>query len=151
MNWTTALVIGLNLFCFPAAVLAETGAHYFRSDSMKAMNRPFSDAVQVGSILYLSGQIGSTPDGKGLVPGGMEAETKQVMENIGAVLKANGRSYSDVFKCTVMLADMRQWGDFNKIYVTYFKPNRLPARSALGANGLALGAAVEVECWAVAN
>jgi reactive intermediate/imine deaminase len=151
MNWTTALGIGLALFGFSASASAETQARYFRSESTKAMNRPFSDAVQVGNILYLSGQIGSTPDGKGLAPGGMEAEAKQVMENIGAALKAQGRSYDDVFKCTVMLADMRQWGDFNKIYVTYFKPDRLPSRSALGANGLALGAAVEVECWAVAK
>ena len=151
MNWTIAFGFSLALFGFTATASAQTQAHYFRSDATKAMNRPFSDAVQVGNILYLSGQIGSTADGKGLVPGGMEAEAKQVMDNIGAVLKAHGRSFDDVFKCTVMLADMRQWGDFNKIYVTYFKPDRLPARSALGANGLALGAAVEVECWAVAK
>jgi len=151
MNWTTALSIVLALFGFSASALAETQAQYFRSEATKGNSRPFSDAVQVGNILYLSGQIGSTPDGKGLVPGGMEAETRQVMENIGAALKAHGRSFDDVFKCTAMLADMRQWGDFNKIYVTYFKPDRLPARSALGANGLALGAAVEVECWATAN
>ena len=151
MNWAAALGIVLALFGFSASALAETQVHYFRSDATKANSRPFSNAVQVGNILYLSGQIGSTPDDKGLVPGGMEAEARQVMENIGAALKAHGRSFDDVFKCTAMLADMRQWGDFNKIYVTYFKEERLPARSALGANGLALGAAVEVECWATAS
>jgi reactive intermediate/imine deaminase len=151
MKRISALVLGMSLLGVTAAASADTQLRYFRSDATKANNRPFSDAVQIGNILYLSGQIGSTPDGKGLVPGGMEAETRQVMENIGAALKTRGRSFDDVFKCTAMLADMRQWGDFNKIYVSYFKPDRLPARSALGANGLALGAAVEVECWATAS
>ncbi len=73
------------------------------------------------------------------------------MENIGAVLKANGLCFDDVFKCMVMIADMAKWGDFNKVYVTYFKPDRLPARSAFGANGLALGAQVELECLAHAG
>jgi 2-iminobutanoate/2-iminopropanoate deaminase len=78
----------------------------------------------------------------------MEAEARQTMENIGAVLRENRLSFRDVFKCTVMLADMSKWADFNKVYVSYFDPDRLPARSAFGANGLALGAQVEVECWA---
>jgi 2-iminobutanoate/2-iminopropanoate deaminase len=83
-----------------------------------------------------------------LTPVGIEPEAKQMMENIGEVLKANGLIFDDVFKCTAMLADMSKWGAFNKIYVTYFKPEHLPTRSALGANGLALGAQVELECWA---
>ena len=73
-----------------------------------------------------------------------------MMENIGEVLKASGLTF-DVFKCTAMLADMSKWRDFNKVYVTYFKPERLPARSALGANGLALGTQIELECWAFAR
>lgn len=107
---------------------------------------PFSSAARVGDILYLAGEIGQTPDGK--LPAGMEAQAVQTMENIAATLKKNGASYDDVFKCTVMLTDMSKWADFNKVYVKYFKPDRLPARSAIGANGLALGAVVEVECWA---
>ena len=86
-----------------------------------------------------------------LVPGGIEPETKQMMENIREVLQGNNLTFDDVFKCTAMLADMSKWGAFNKIYVTYFKPEHLPARSALGANGLALGAQVELECWAFAR
>ena len=70
------------------------------------------------------------------------------MENIGTVLRYCGLDFADIVKCTVMLADMSEWAEFNKIYVTYFAPDRLPARSALGANGLALGAKVEVECIA---
>jgi enamine deaminase RidA (YjgF/YER057c/UK114 family) len=73
------------------------------------------------------------------------------MENIGTVLKARGLGYGDIVKCTVMLADIGKWADFNKVYVTYFKPGRFPARSAFGANGLAMGAQVEVECWAHAR
>ena len=99
----------------------------------------------------MSGSIGNLPGKMELAPGGIEPETKQTMENIGEVLKGNGLTFDDVFKCTAMLADMSKWGAFNKRYVTYFKPAHLPARSALGANGLALGAQVELECWAFAR
>ncbi len=110
---------------------------------------PFSAAVRVGDMLYLSGQIGTDTAG-GLVEGGIGPETRQTMENIRAVLQANGSSLDRVVKCLVMLADMAEWGDMNRVYVTYF-PEHLPARSALGASGLALGARVEIECIAVAG
>jgi enamine deaminase RidA (YjgF/YER057c/UK114 family) len=96
----------------------------------------------------MSGAIGVLPGKIELVPGGIEPETKQVMNNIRDVLNANGLTFDDVFKCTVMLAHMFNWGAFNNIYATYFTPERLPARSAFGANGLALDAEVELECWA---
>ena len=107
---------------------------------------PFSSAVRVGDILYLSGVIGTRDDGS--LPPGIEAQSRQVMDNIGAMLARAGRSFDDVFKCTVMIDDMKQWQAINAVYVTYFKPERLPARSAFGADGLALGALVEVECLA---
>ena len=109
---------------------------------------PFSDAVRVGDMLYLSGQIGQI-DGK--VPVGIEAQTRVVMDGIGAVLKRSNLTHDDLVKCTVMLDDMADWPAFNTVYVKYFKPGRLPARSAFGADGLALGAKVEVECWAYAG
>jgi reactive intermediate/imine deaminase len=109
---------------------------------------PFSQAVRVSDVLYLSGSIGEIPGTMTLVPGGLAAEARQAMDNIGTVLKENGLSFRDVFKCTVMLADIAQWADFNKVYLTYFEADRLPARSAFGASGLALGARVEVECMA---
>ncbi len=121
---------------------------FINSQAAKAAKLPFSQAVRVGDVLYLSGALGNVPGKMELVPGGMEAEARQTMENIAAVLKENGLTFDDVFKCTVMMADMSKWGDFNKVYLTYFKPDRLPARSAFGANGLALGAQVEVECIA---
>ena len=111
---------------------------------------PFSDAVRVGHMLYLSGQIG-TAGALAPVPGGIKAETKQTMENIRRVLERNGSSLDQVVKCTVMLADMSEWSAMNEIYVTYFAKDRLPARSAMGVNGLALGARVEIECWATLN
>ena len=108
---------------------------------------PFSPAVQVGSMLYLAGQIGTDSTGK-LVAGGMAPEAHQTMRNIADVLAKTGSSMDRVVKCTVFLADMKEWPAFNTIYASYF-PGSKPARSALGANGLALGARVEVECWAV--
>jgi len=108
---------------------------------------PFSAAVRVGGMLYLSGQIGTDSTGK-VVTGGIGPETRQTMENIRAVLESNGSSMDRVVKCLVMLADMGEWGAMNQVYVTYF-PRNLPARSAMGASGLALGARVEIECHAV--
>jgi len=121
---------------------------YLTSPETRALHRPFSDATEVGGVLYLSGQIGAAPGEDHVVAGGLAAETRQVMDNIGAVLKRRGLTYDSVFKCTVMIADMNQWGAFNSVYVTYFKPDRLPARSAFGANGLAKGRRWELECWA---
>ena len=109
---------------------------------------PFSDAVQVGDLLILSGQIGAKPGTTAVVPGGIEPETRQVMANIDASLKRRGLGMNDVVKCTVRLADMKDWPAFNTIYATYFTKGRYPARSALGVNGLALGAKIELECWA---
>jgi reactive intermediate/imine deaminase len=110
-------------------------------------NFPFSEAVRVGNLLFLSGQVGLDPDTRKLVTGGIKEESRQTMENIKASLKAHGYSMSDVVKCTVMLADMSEYATFNEVYRSFFtKP--YPARSALGANGLAFGARVEVECIA---
>jgi len=113
------------------------------------LTRPFSPAVRVGNLLFLSGQIGTSADAAGgLVAGGIEAETRQTMENIKDVLTRSGSSLDQVVKCTVMMADMAEWGRMNTVYTTFF-PNHKPARSAFGANGLALGARVEIECIAV--
>jgi 2-iminobutanoate/2-iminopropanoate deaminase len=110
--------------------------------------RPFTPATQVGDVLYLAGQIGTSANAQGgVVPGGIQAETRQTMENIRDVLEKSGSSMDRVFKCTVMMADMREWDAMNEVYVTFFPGNK-PARSALGANGLALNAKVEIECLA---
>jgi reactive intermediate/imine deaminase len=126
----------------------EKPMEFINSAAAKAAGLPFSQAVRVGDVLYLSGCLGNVPGKMELVPGGMEAEARQTMENIRAVLTENGLTFDHVFKCLVMMKDMSKWGDFNKVYLTYFKPGRLPARSAFGASALALGAQVEVECMA---
>lgn len=111
--------------------------------------RPFSPAVRVGGLIFLSGQVGTSADATGgLVAGGIEAETRQAMENITAVLDSVGSGMDRVVKCTIMMADMAEWDRMNEVYRTYFEPERYPARSAIGANGLALGARVEIECIA---
>jgi 2-iminobutanoate/2-iminopropanoate deaminase len=114
----------------------------------EARGLPFSQAVRVGDVLYLSGAMGNVPGKMELAPGGLEAETRQMFANIAAVLSAHGLTFDAVFKCTVMLADMTQWAAFNTIYLEHFRPGRLPARSAFGAAALAMGGAVEMECWA---
>ena len=120
--------------------------HYV-SENTKKMNLPFSDAVIVDNMIYLSGVIGNKPGTFELVEGGIRAETRQTMENIKTALEANGATMSDIIKCTVFIADINQWNIFNEEYIKYF-PGKKPARSALGANGLAVGASVEVECIA---
>ena len=112
-----------------------------------SLNRPLAEAVRVGNTIYLSGALGTVP-GQGLVQGGIEPETRQVMENVKASLERLGSSMDDVVKCTVFLADMAEWSAMNRVYVTFFTKHR-PARSAVGVNGLALNARVEVECIAV--
>ena len=109
---------------------------------------PFSEAVRVGNLLYLSGMIGVKPGTMTLVAGGITAETQQTLENIKAAVERAGGSMDNVAKCLVMLADMAEWGTMNETYIKFFPVNR-PARSAFGASGLALGARVEIECIAV--
>jgi reactive intermediate/imine deaminase len=131
-----------------AATAAPAPVEHFTRPPLNGQPAPFSDAVRVADVLYLSGQIGIGPDGK--IPDGIDAQARQALDNVGAVLKRAGLSYGNVFHCTAMLADMKDWPAFNKVYVPYFPAGKLPARSAMGVNGLALGARVEIECQAFA-
>ena len=116
------------------------------AESLDSLELPFSEAVRVGSMLYLSGAMGIDATGV-LVPGGIEAETRQALENIRSVLERHGSSMDRVIKCTVMLADMQEWAAMNRVYIEHFSKD-LPARSAFGVSGLALGGRVEIECIA---
>ncbi len=120
---------------------------YLQMPGSEDRNLPFSAAVRVDNTLYLSGNLGIVPGSMKLAEGGIQGETKQTLENIAGVLKQFGSSMDKVVKCTVFLADMGEWGAMNEVYKTFF-PNP-PARSALGASGLALNARVEIECIAV--
>jgi 2-iminobutanoate/2-iminopropanoate deaminase len=107
---------------------------------------PFSEAVRVGNIVFLSGELGTDSTGR-LVPGGITAETRQTLENIKGKLARIGLTMDNVVKCTAMLADISEWGAMNAVYRTYF-PGPKPARSAFGTSGLVRGARMELECIA---
>jgi len=111
---------------------------------------PFSAAVRAGPMLYLSGQLGTDSTGR-LAAGGIGPETDQALANIRGLLERAGSGMDRVVRCTAMLADMAEWGEMNRAYVRHFPAGRLPARSAFGASGLALGARVEIECTAMAG
>ncbi len=143
----TISAFALLLFlCSASVTFAQEKVTYIQSEKFGNQTLPFSPAVIVGNIIYLSGQIGSA-DGA-LVAGGIAAETKQTLENIKRVLEQNGSSMDKIVKCTCMLADMAEWDKMNVEYVKFF-PGHKPARSAFGASGLAKGARVEIECIAV--
>lgn len=130
------------------AISAGGGAHaseavFFARPGSTA---PFSPAVRAGDFIFVSGQIGITRDGKVPVP--MAEQARLAMDNLHSALDLAGAGFDDVVKCTVMMVDMKQWAEFNKAYLTYFKPGRLPARSAFGTSSLAFNAGVEVECIA---
>jgi len=128
------------------------GATAQQQNSIQFLNQafstsPFSEAVLVGNLFYVSGQMGLQPGTTTLIPGGIEAESKQAMENLKATLERYDYSMKDVIKCTGMLADMKEFGSFNTAYLSFFsKP--YPVRSVIGVNGLAFGGRVEVECIA---
>ena len=124
-------------------------AEYFPvTASLGGIKPPFSEAVRVGDVLYLSGALGLA-DGK-LVSGGIEPETHQTIANIRTILERHGSSLDRVVKATIMLADMGEWAAMNAVYLEHFTTN-LPARSAFGTSGLALGARVEIEVVATVD
>ena len=144
-----ARCVALMAVVFLAPLFAQDAKapKYFPMPSTGGAPLPFSEAVRLGDTLYVSGQVGILPGTLTLASGGIGGEAKQALENLKAILERHGSSLDQVVKCTVFLADIKEWPAFNEIYRTYFKKN-LPARSALAASGLALGARVEVECIA---
>ena len=112
---------------------------FHSSPAAKAAGLPFSQAVRVGDVLYLVGRAGQSTGQDGTGAGRHRSRDAADHGEHRRVLKPHGLTFDDIFKCTVMLADMKQWGAFNKIYLEYFKPDRLPIRSAFGAAALASG------------
>jgi 2-iminobutanoate/2-iminopropanoate deaminase len=145
----TGIALAVSLALTTPAMAQTPPVEFIGEPSFKGQRLPFSEAVRVGDMLYLSGQLGNKPDGT--LPDGIEAQARQAMDNIGAVLKRSNLGFGDVVKCTVMLDNMADWPAFNRVYVTYFPDKNFPARSAFGADGLAMGALLEVECWAYAG
>ncbi|MGC9374936.1 MAG: RidA family protein [Bacteroidales bacterium] len=108
---------------------------------------PYSQAVEINGTLYISGQVPVNPT-TGEMPEGIEAQTEQVMKNIGAILEAAGYSYKNVVKSTCLLSDMANFKAMNEVYGSFYKENP-PARAAYGVVQLPLGALVEIETIAV--
>jgi 2-iminobutanoate/2-iminopropanoate deaminase len=121
-------------------VLASPSALFFPAEN----GRPFSAAVRIGNSVYTSGVLGVAPDGT--LPSDFSVQATTAMQAVADQLKLAGASMNDVYRCNVSLSDMKNIPSFNAVYVKYFKPDRLPVRMAIGVNGLARGAAVEVEC-----
>ncbi|MFQ6045413.1 MAG: RidA family protein [Gemmatimonadales bacterium] len=140
-----AIVVGLFLSAGLVVASAQEKEVIRMPGSLEGL--PFSTAVRVDNMLYLSGQIGTAP-GEGLVRGGIGPETRQTLENISRVLEYAGSSLERVVKCTVFLADIGDYGAMNEVYRTFF-PESPPARSTVAGSGLALGARVEIECMAL--
>jgi 2-iminobutanoate/2-iminopropanoate deaminase len=138
-------LLGLAILLSGSVWAGELDVEHYSSNP--DMQLPFSDAVKVGNMLYLSGKIGNIPGTSQLAEGGITGETRQALENIKASLEKYGSSMDEVVKCTVFLADIGEWGEMNEVYKTFFPVNP-PARSALGSSGLALNSRVEIECFA---
>ncbi|MBP9924473.1 MAG: RidA family protein [Cyclobacteriaceae bacterium] len=139
-------LIALFISCSPEKETHQ--ATYLQTEDFAKRGLPFSEAVQYGDVLYLSGQIGDLNNE--LIPGGVGPETNQAMKNIQSVLERNGSSMDNIIKCTCMLVDINDWAAMSAEYVKFF-PNHKPARSAFATTGLALGARVEIECLAYAK
>lgn len=140
-------LFALLLLCLSLTNLVRAETEYLGSDDPSMADLPFSEAVRVDNMLYLSGVIGTIPGSQDLASGGIEGQTRQTMENISAILQKHGSSMDKIVKCLVMIDDMQEWPRMNAVYVTYFEGHK-PARSAFGADGLALGAKLEIECMA---
>ena len=138
-------VVWAALFAGSPGIQAAEIARY-DDGPLAGKGSPISESARVGDLLFLAGQIGEDKDGN-LVPGGIKAEAEQMMSNIKAALARRGLAMEHVVKCTVFLADMSEWGAFNEVYKKHFS-RPYPARSALGASGLAANARVEMECIA---
>ena len=145
MKHIIAIATGVLIMTSPA----NTPIQRIGEPTLNGQRLPFSTAVRAGDTVYLSGALGIDANGK--LGEGMAAQAKLAMDNLGAGLKQAGLGWGDVVKCTVMLDDMKDWPAFNQVYLTYFADGKFPARSAFGADGLALGALLEVECIAYAG
>ena len=149
MRQRALALLVLAAIAVPAAA-SPADPQFFASPDPALAALPFSEAVRYGDVLFVSGQIGTVPGTLDVVPGGIEAEARQALLNVKTILERHGSSLERVVKCTVFLADMKEWPAFNGVYRGFFRGN-LPARSAMGASGLARGARVEVECLAAAG
>ena len=147
-NSTVFFLALVTLLAGCASSMGGSKVEHFPISSDPEGRLPFADVVRAGNLLIQSGKLAFDPATNKLVPGGIQAETRATMDNIKETFARHGVGMDRVVKCTVFLADMKEWAAMNEVYVQYFPAGKRPARSALGVNGLALGARVEIECIA---
>jgi 2-iminobutanoate/2-iminopropanoate deaminase len=151
MNKTSKLLIGMGLFLGAALLVAGLSGAPSAGEKKAVMGAakpvgPYSPGVDVGSLVFVAGQLGLDPATGKLVAGGIEAETAQVMKNAEAVLKNAGLSFRDVARTTVFLTDINDFQAMNKVYATFFPEGTIPpARSTVAVAALAAGAKVEID------
>ena len=116
--------------------------------SANAQSLPYSRIIEANGVLYIAGHLGTDPATRTLVEGGIEAETRQTLENIGATLATVDAGHADIVRCQVFLADIDDFDAMNGVYRTFF-PTNPPARTTVAVSGLARDAEIEIECTAV--
>lgn len=139
------LITLLTMLVVPAGLASQDRQVIHTPDEVPGL--PFSTAVRVGNLLFVSGQIGNKPGTRELADSGITGQTRQALENVKGVLARAGSSLGHAVKCTVFLTDMRDYPAMNAVYATYFSKDP-PARSTVAGSGLAFGARVEIECIA---
>jgi len=150
MRIAILLLAALAVAANATAAAPKGKVEFLSSGKVLPSKLPFSEAVRVGDVVFLSGQVGIAPGTMKVVEGGIKEETRQALENIKTTLAAHGYAMDDLVKCTAMLADIGEWSTMNEVYKTFFT-DHFPARSAFGTSGLALNARVEIECIAAAK
>jgi 2-iminobutanoate/2-iminopropanoate deaminase len=117
--------------------------HVVTGPGIPASGLPFSPVVEANGLVFLAGQVGELPGAHGAVPGGIEAETRQMLENVGGLLRATDLDYGDVVQCTVYLRDFADFDRMNAVYRQFF-PTEPPTRATVGVSGLAADFRVEI-------
>jgi 2-iminobutanoate/2-iminopropanoate deaminase len=133
-----------------ATLLVEGGImpkHVVQLPGVEPGPYPFSQVVEANGFVFLAGQVGDAPGRHGAVPGGIEAETRAVLDNVGRLLKAAGLDYADVVRCTVYLRDFGDFAAMNSVYREYF-PTDPPVRATIGVTALAADYAIEIDVTA---
>jgi 2-iminobutanoate/2-iminopropanoate deaminase len=105
---------------------------------------PFSKVIEANGLVFVAGQIGDAPGSHGPVPGGIEAETRAMLDNVGRLLRSVGLDYADVVKATVYITDIDEFATMNAVYREYF-PTEPPTRATVEVSRLAVGARIEIE------
>ncbi|MFY0629732.1 MAG: RidA family protein [Flavobacteriaceae bacterium] len=137
------VLLAVMTFLFSCQNQQNTAPNFIKSQHESRHSAPFSDAVEVNGLLFLTGQVGKDHRAGKVAEGGIEGETRQVLNNIKDVLEANGSDMSHVVKCTVILSDINDFGEMNKVYRTFFTDTK-PARTTFAAD-LVPGYKIEIE------